>query len=278
MNTLAISTPHASNFPDIAREFWRREPLFTAAALLLLVLAVPTAVAGLLDERTLAAQSVWSKPLKFEASLSIYLLTLAWFAGYLPEGTTGRRWYRVYSALVVFMIAIEMVWLMGAAAAGAPSHFNREGGLLEAVYPLMGVFAVGLTSATLVYGRLIARDGDAGLGPAFRSAVSIGLTLTFFLTIATAGYLASGEGHLVGREATDARGVPLLGWATSGGDLRVAHFFATHAMHFIPGFGLLCTLLAPNWGVLAVRLFSATYAVFVGAVLFQAAMGSPFLG
>ena len=278
MNTLVMSPPRASISPDIIGEFWRREPRFTAAAFLLIALAVPTAMASLLDARTLAETNAWTKPLKFEASLALYLLTLAWFAGYLPKGTTGQRWYRVYSAFVVLMIFFEMVWLMGAAAAGAPSHFNREGGLLEAVYPLMGVFAVGLTSATLVYGRLIARNGDAALPPAFRSAVSIGLTLTFFLTIATAGYLASGEGHLVGREATDMRGVPFLGWASNGGDLRVPHFFATHAMHFIPGFGLLCTLLAPNWGVLAVRLFSATYAVFVGAVLFQAAMGSPFLG
>src|SRR5262249_17865462 len=73
--------------------------------------------------------------------------------------------------------------------------------------------------------------------PAFRLSVGLGLVLTFFLTVAVAGYMVNNGGHFVGSQSTVAPGAPLMGWARDRGDLRVAHFFATHAMHFVPAFG-----------------------------------------
>ncbi len=102
--------------------------------------------------------------------------------------------------------------------------------------------------------------------------------MTMPLTLLVAGYMASRTGHWVGGDLSDAQGSPLMGWARDGGDLRVAHFFATHAMHFVPAFGLAASLsfrqrAARN----AVWLFAGAYVGLVGFAFAQALMGMPFL-
>jgi hypothetical protein len=268
--------------PRVARglvgELFRREPLFAGTALCLLVLALPTLVAFGLDPRTYHDVSVWSKPLKFEASLVLYAGTLAWFAGWLSAGTTGRRWYRVFTAVVVFCIAAEMAWLIGAAANGVASHFNETTPLMAWLYRLMGLFAVVLTSATLVYSLRIHRGRGSALDPAMRSVVVTGLVLTFILTVAVAGFMAQYGAHFVGGNLSDAEAMPLMGWARDGGDLRVAHFFATHAMQAIPLFGLAASrLLAPAPALASVRGFSLLYVGLVAYAFVEALQGRPFL-
>jgi hypothetical protein len=102
--------------------------------------------------------------------------------------------------------------------------------------------------------------------------------LTFFLTVAVAGYMANSGGHFVGGGSTVAPGAPLMGWARDRGDLRVAHFFATHAMHFIPAFGFVASLvLSASAARRAVIVFSAAFVAFVGYTFSEALMGRPFL-
>ena len=211
--------------------------LYFEAALLIAMMA-PTLVAMALDTRTLHGVNVWDKPFKFEVALTVYLGTLAWFAGWLPERVRLSRWYLIYAIVVVACVAAEMVWIGGAAANGIASHFNTSNAAMQAIYSTMGALAVTLTSATMVYAVIIARDPNSPLDPVFRSSVVWGLALTFILTIAVAGFMASGTGHWVGGNTSDAEATAFMGWARDGGDLRVAHFFATHAMHAVPLAGL----------------------------------------
>jgi len=259
--SIAVETPATPALPRAVRELFRREPLFAGAALVLAVLSLPMLAALALDGRTLLGANVWIKPLKFSLSLTVYLATLAWFAGWLPAGVVRSRWYRIYAAAAVFCVAAEMVWIAGAAANGVASHFNVSTPLLAAVYPLMGVLAIFLTSVTLVYGVLIWRNRDSGLDPVFRLSVAAGLALTFLLTVPVASYMAGGTGHAVG-----------------DGDLRVSHFFATHAMHFVPAFGFVAaTALSRDAGRVAVLAFAAAFSGLVGFTLLQASQGKPFL-
>ncbi|MFI0848212.1 hypothetical protein [Mesorhizobium sp. IMUNJ 23232] len=252
------------------------EPSFFGAAILMLVAIAPTAFASLTDQRSFLGIDVWTKPLKFEAALAVYLLTLAFFARFLPAGTGERRWYRVYSSVVVVAIVAEMVWIGGAAVLGTASHFNRGpiGGIL---YSVMGLGAVILTTPPAVYAWLIARDPASGLSPVVREALITGLALTLPLTLLTAGTMASMEGHAVGGSGLDTGGFPLMGWVRDGGDLRVAHFFATHSLHFIPLFGLLSLVLFGPSNRWPVRLFAALFVGFVTWTFVEALSGRPFL-
>lgn len=117
--------PHAVGRPaGLVDELYRREPLFAAAGFFMLMLMLPTGFAWFWDDRTLNGVNVWDKPLKFELSISIYLLSLAFFAKWLPEGTRQTWWYRAYAIIVVVGLLAEMAWIGFAASQGVASHFN----------------------------------------------------------------------------------------------------------------------------------------------------------
>lgn len=274
----AASPAARSAGQNVIAEAFRREPLYANATLLLLALIPPTLVALTLDTRTLHGVSVWMKPLKFEVALAAYLATLAWFAGWLPSGTTRQRWYRVFSAAVVVAIAAEMIWIIGASAYGIASHFNVSSPIMQAAYGLMGVFAIVLTSSTLVYGVLILRDRNSPLANPFRWSLGASLILTFVLTLGFAGYMSSSGGQLVGMPALPDQTAPFFGWSRTAGDLRVPHFFATHAMHVIPLAGFIAVRLAPPrtaWAL--VTTATALFLAFVVFTFWQALSGRPFL-
>src|SRR5262245_57246350 len=115
---------------SFATEVFAREPLYAGAALCLAGLIGPTLVAMTLDARMLPGVNVWLKPRRFEVVLTVYLATLAWFAGWLPQGVTSTSWYRIYSASVVCAIAAEMIWIGGAASLGIASHYNESSQIL----------------------------------------------------------------------------------------------------------------------------------------------------
>ncbi|MDP3197089.1 hypothetical protein [Tabrizicola sp.] len=194
--------------------------------------ALPLLAAYGLDDRQFQGDSVWLKPLKFHLALVVYAGTLALYAMLLPEGRFSSRRWRIYIGVVSAAILAELVWIGAAAALGTASHFNQSG-LWGVIYPVMGAAAVILTSLSLAMGVAFWRHRADPL----MLSVAVGLILTFLLTVPIAGTMSNGTGHLVGTPVTDAR-FPLMGWSREVGDLRLPHFLATHAMHFVPLAGL----------------------------------------
>jgi hypothetical protein len=252
-------------------------PLFAGAGMFIILSLGVTLPAMYLDPRLFQDESVWLKPVKFQIALAIYLLTLAFFARWLPEGMTRRRWWRVYAAAVVVAIGLELLWISGAGMFGVASHFNRESAAMMMLYNIAGPLAVLLTSASLVMGVAIWRNRASGLPDAVRLSIGLGLVLTFVLTVVVAATMAQGPGHLVGTPETDAA-VPVFGWSREVGDLRVSHLFATHALHVLPLAGL-----AAAWALPPVRARAAVWAAalaYIGLVALtfaQALSGQPFL-
>ncbi|WP_282608604.1 hypothetical protein [Pelagibius sp. Alg239-R121] len=264
----------AARFLDL----FRPEPVFAGAGLLMLLLMLPTLAAIAIDPRLHLGENIWIKPLKFEFALAVFLLTLAAFARWLPSGMTQKIWYRLFAAAVVFSALAEMVWIGGAAAMGTASHFNVSTPLLGSLYSLMGVFAAVITSASTLYGVQIWWNKDSGLPPALSLSLASGLIMTLPLTLVTAGYLASNGGHFVGGSGTDAAGLAIMGWSRDGGDLRVPHFFALHAMHFVPLFGFVVgKVVAQSKAKAFVLAFSALYVGLVAYSFVEAIEGQPFL-
>lgn len=281
MTTLDIGRPPlATSRPSLAA-VWSRaaaaEPLYAGAAIVLAVMMLPTLMAMAIDTRTLDGVNVWMKPFKFELALVVYLMTLAWFASFLPAGLLRSRRHRIFTVVVTLCVAAEMIWLVGAAAAGVASHFNESSTLMQTTYSLMGISAVVITSASLMQGIAFARLPSPVLAEPVRLAMAIGLILTFVLTLITAGYMSSSGGHGVGADAARDGGTVFFGWLRNGGDLRVAHFFATHALHAVPIAGLAALAMPQRLRRPAVIVVAALYAAFVLLVLVQAIAGRPFL-
>ena len=204
----------------------------TRLTLLVALAGLPVMAAYGLDDRVFQGDNIWLKPLKFHLALAVYTGTLALFAMLLPEGSFGSRRWRIYIGVVAACILAELLWIGGAAALGTGSHFNQSG-VWAALYGVMGVAAVTLTSLSFAMGLVFWRHRADPL----MLAVALGLVLTFVLTVPVAGTMSSGAGHLVGTPVTDAR-FPLMGWSMEVGDLRLPHFLATHAMHVVPLAGL----------------------------------------
>ncbi len=253
-------------------DFRGREPRLFGLAVMLVAAMTPTLFAMVVDARTFLGVNVWEKPLKFEVALSIYALSLVFFARWLDAGTRQRVWYRIYIGAVIAAILAEMIWIGSAAALDAASHFNMTA-LGAGIYGVMGILAVLLTSASFVYAVSIARNAHTGLSPVVKEAVVTGLALVLPLTLVTAGTMSSMGGHFVGGSASDAGGLPLFGWARDGGDLRVAHFFATHAMHAVPIFGLISAALLGGQVRWPLRIFAVGYVSLVAVLFVQALAG-----
>lgn len=270
--TPALAAPRTF-LPDL-RRMASDAPAFTLLGIFLILGLVPLYAAMALDLRVFQGESPWMKPVKFHYALGVYTLTLAFFARYMPEATRQSRRWRWFTAAVVFAILGEVTWLSSAASINTASHFNTTIPVFTAIYGLMGVFAVLLTSASLVMGISVGRNRMTGLDPALHLSVVLGLVLTFALTIPVAGYLSSNGGHFVGAST---RELMIMGWSRDAGDLRVAHFLATHALHFVPVAGLVAVWLAPAIALRVVWLAAASFAALVIFAFVQALQGQPFL-
>ena len=275
---MTITLPYQNTFQDIAIEWFRREPRFAAATVICIALAFPTLIAYALDDRLYQDINIWTKPLKFALSAAMYLGTLAWFAGWMKWETSQTTWYRWFSRIVVTATFLELAWVYGAAANGVGSHYNTGSALMGALYGIAGMVVMIMMLAAPVYAVTIARNQRLKLDKGFRLSVIVGLWLTFVLTVFVASYLASQPNHFVGGNLSDAEGGLLFGWARDGGDLRAAHFFALHAMHFIPAAGLVAAwILAEGQRRLAVVGFSILFSAFTLYVFAEAVAGKPFL-
>jgi hypothetical protein len=252
------------------------EPRFFATAILMLLAMAPTAFAAFADSRELLGVDIWLKPLKFEFALLVYLSTLSVFALFIPAEVKARTWYLLFTSAVSVGAVVEIIWLGAAAAIGTASHFNPTP-IGSVIYALMGVVAILISSASTVYAVQIARNPSTGLSPAVREAIVLGLALVLPLTLLTAGALSQMDSHFISGTPSDAGGFPLMGWSRDAGDLRAAHFFATHALHFVPAFGLVSAVLFGRSSVLPVRVFAAAFTAFVLFLFAQALMGKPFL-
>lgn len=261
--------------------FFGSELLFAATGSLIVLLLLVTGPAMFLDARQFQGESVWTKPIKFQAALSIYLLCLAFFARWLPAGMTGGRLNgvyvgRAYVGAVVFAIIAEFLWIGGAAMFGVASHFNQSEPIMIRLYTVMGPLAVVVTSASLVLGIAKWRNAGVALPMALHLSVALGLVLTFALTVLVASIMSSMPGHGVGI-MPGCETLPLFGWSREGGDLRAAHFFATHALHMLPFIGLVLTKFSSDRIARAgVWTSAAVFITLVILTLVQALMGRPF--
>ncbi len=254
-------------------------PLYWVGLAMLLV-SIPTLALTFIDPRQFQGVSVWLKPFKFQLSTGIYLLTLALLMAWLPVTAlrTKTARYVVWAAVVSGLFEVGYITWQG--NSGLASHFNTATPFFATMYTLMGIGAVVLASASLALGILIARTPAYGLPPAITLAIVLGLGLTFFIGTGFGGYLsAQRAGHWVGGVLSDSGGLPLFKWSRSGGDLRVAHFFGIHAMHFIPAFALALglTQVPQATAIRAVWIFAIAYVLFCAWTFVQARNGMAFL-
>ena len=255
-------------------------PVLFWAGCLLLAASLPTLLLPAIDARTFQGVSVWLKPWKFQFSVGTYLLTLALYMVWLPATAQQSRLMQVVVWSAVISGLFEVAYITWQGALGQASHFNIATAFHGAMYALMGFGALVLSGASLALGLVIWRSESYGLAAPLKKAVVQGLVLAFVLGTAFGAYMSAQRGgHWVGGTLTDAGGLPLFHWSRSGGDLRVAHFFGLHALHFIPAFAVLVLLIFKSKQLASrlVTVFSVALTLGCIAVFLQARAGMPLL-
>lgn len=194
-------------------------------AVAMAVAAVVLALLAVVDQRTLLGAPLWFKPLKFAVSFVAYSGALAWMLGQLRAPALQRTGW-----VIVVVSVIEMAIITGQAARGVRSHFNDDDATGITLYAIMGVTIVVLYLATIAIAlRFLREPGrDSAAGLAIRLGLGVGLVgmAVGFVMVATGS-------HAVGIP-DGGPGLLLVGWSTTGGDLRIAHFVGMHALQVLP--------------------------------------------
>ncbi|MFD3746926.1 hypothetical protein [Nocardia sp. NPDC058633] len=250
------------------------------------VLVVVGLIGMLLDDRVITGSAAWFKPTKFAISFVFYSVALAWLMSLRPRPS------RLASRMAVVIVAtgaIEQVIIFGQVIRGTRSHYNMTTALDGTLWVIMGSSIVILFLATLVIGigLMRARLGDASITWSIRLGIAItlvGLALGNLMPQRESGVEGIAGAHTVG--ASDGTpGMPLTGWSTTDGDLRIPHFFGMHALQALPLLAAVLVLLAPRIPLLRsvrVRLgliitASAGYAAVLALVTWQALRGQPLI-
>lgn len=272
---------------------WHRPSALAAATLG--VVAVLCLAALLVDQRTLAGAPIWAKPFKFAVSGALFFATWSWLVSLLPR---FRRTAALLTDLLVLIFAAEYVLLVFQAARGHASHFNNATPQDALIYNVMGKMIMGLWVATLALTVLVMFtkvDDRASFWAVRAGAVLslVGITLGILMTSPTAQQLAQWKSggtpamvgaHTVGLE-DGGPGLPILGWSTAGGDLRIPHFVGMHALQALPLLAIALAALARRFPRLrddAVRarlvlLGAAGYAGLIALVTWQALRAQPLV-
>jgi len=233
------------------RSLWQQQRLLMIVALLHIGLIPVVALLFFLNPVEITGVDGWVKPLKFAISGAIYAASIAWMATLLP---TTSRWYKLASGTIAVALFIETALITLQVVRGTTSHYNISTPLDTTIYSLMATFISMLATANIICLFVIVRQ--KAIPSLMRIACGWGLAIAFVGMIA--GVLMTSVNvspsqlhtmqvdkhapttygaHSVGVD-DGGPGLPLLGWSTVGGDLRVGHFVGLHGLQLLPLLGL----------------------------------------
>jgi hypothetical protein len=256
MATMFAQLPLASR-RELTSEVWRRNPPLVALVLSMLVLAAVALLGLVVDPRVITGAPAWMKPLKFAVSIAVYGATLLWMLTFIPD---RPRLVAAISWGVFLALGIEMVLIVMQVLRNTTSHFNQATPFDAAVFSTMGNVIAGLWLLNAIVAFLLARRrfAEAPIVWGVRLGLIVGLlgkAVAFLMIpptpeqsslIEATGSSSIVGGHSVGVEDGGA-GLPVVGWSTEGGDLRVAHFVGLHGLQILPLLGLALARFGAAW-------------------------------
>jgi hypothetical protein len=252
---MAVTLPPSQRLlrsPDrLARHLLGAHRPLAIFTLAMLGFTVLFALGIFVDDRLIGGQSAWLKPAKFGVSIAIYTLTILWLLAQVRSEHRGvQRFLRAFGWLVMIVFVIEMAIIVLQGIRGTTSHFNVSTALDGVLYSTMGAAITTLWVANLVLAVVVLRQRftDSAFAWSLRLGLLtavIGMGQAFLMTSPTAqqlaGWQAGGNVTVAGAHSVGAPdggpGLPVTGWRTDVGDLRVGHFVGIHGLQVIPFVG-----------------------------------------
>jgi hypothetical protein len=254
MNPASSSAPSSSAIQFVSSFRQTNLPLTILAAISGSTLII--SILGLIfDPRATAIINTpaWSKLFKFSVSVLLMTPALIW-AIKMTEGKT-RRSANIAASVIGTMLSLEMILLLIQATRARPMHFNYTTPFDAALWITMTIGIFTMFAAFIVL--LIAVWRGVRQQPVIAWAIRIGMVITV-VGLMTPNLSASPSpaqidalkakqpnillgAHTIGSSSAipDAEpGLPLIGWNTQHGDIRIGHFIGLHALQLIPLLGV----------------------------------------
>ena len=259
--------------------------------LVMLATFVAALVGLVVDPQVITGAPAWMKPAKFAISISIYAFTLLW----LLSCVQGRpRLVCVISLATAVGLFVEMAIIVVQIMRGTTSHFNNSSPLDAALWNAMAALIVVVWLMNLLAAVLLMRQPLSD--PAFAWGLRLGLLISL-LGMAIAFPMAPPtsaqitEARVTGQPLTitgahtvgapdGGPGLPVVGWSTQAGDLRVAHFVGLHGLQVMPFAAWLIgrrRRLNPGHRVALVWTVASAYTGLVLVLGWQALRGQPVM-
>ncbi len=242
--------------------------IFNALLLLFALSALP------FDHRRILGLSPWIKPMKFDVSVILYLVTVAAILSAL------RRWHRMrwmigWGIGIAMMIENGIISLQS--LRGVRSHMNYTTLEDTVLFGVMGLFIL-LNTLLVAWLMVLVCSTDTAWPRAALWGLRLGLGIFLAGSLEGVYMILKFQAHTVGGR-DGGPGLPVVNWSTNHGDLRVAHFFALHALQLLPllGWALSRTRLPRPAQLAGVVAGSVVYLLAVWALFRQAMAGSPLL-
>lgn len=275
----------AGSIRMVFNRLWRADRILIATSLLMLAALTGSLVGLVVDPRVITGAPAWLKPAKFAASMTIYMVTLAWMFTYLEAWPRVRRFVGLTTAGVM---VLEMAIIGLQAWRGTTSHFNISTPFDAVLFSTMGTAIVVQTVTSVLVAVALWRQSfaDRALGWAFR----LGMTLTIVGAF-TGGLMvrpteeqrtrvvATRQMPIIGAHTVGAPdggpGLPGTGWSREHGDLRIAHFLGLHATQALPllALGLWRRRIEDARRVRLVMTAGLSYGALYAITLWQALRG-----
>jgi hypothetical protein len=228
------------------------------------------------DSRHILGLNPWIKPLKFDLSTLIYLLTVALMLhalGRLGEWRRSSAW--LGWGFGVCMI-VENAIISLQSARGVRSHMNFSTVTDALLFAVMGLF-IALNTVLATWLLALWCWAKTDLAPAIVWGVRLGLVM--LLAASAEGVrIVMNQRHTVGAK-DGGPGLTFLNWSTLHGDLRVAHFFALHGLQLLPlaGMALAKTRIPNSAQMTLLGIIAVLYAVVAYGLFAEAMRGVPLL-
>lgn len=271
----AIQTVSPSSVREFFRELDANDRVLSRLGWAL-VLAVPV-FAALAFVAPAAAVNPWIKPIKFSMSFSTFATTIS----LLLMALRIPQWQlRLARRIIAVSVALEILSLSAQAWRSAyPSAgyllLDRSLAQITNAMVMVNTAIVVWMLVLFCMNRVCADLADRPMVAAIRYSIVI-----FLAGNAIGGYMLSRGSHTVGAP-DNSPGLPFVNWSTLGGDLRIAHFIAIHAIQIIPLFAYILSQMTPIPAVkhrrIAIAVLAIAVSLAVSGTFVQAALGHPLL-
>jgi hypothetical protein len=292
--TLTIVTPGVRDYlagfiravvqtlsPSSVRAFFREldatDPVLSRLGWVLLLIIPVFVTLALVAPAGTVVVNPWIKPIKFSMSFSTFASTISLLllALRIPKWqlTLARRAIAISVAFEIMSLAAQ-AWRTAYHLSGQSLLDNSLAQMTNSMV-MVNTAIVCWMLALFCADRVQTDRIDWPMVWAVRFSIVI-----FLAGNAIGGFMLARGSHTVGT-ADGGPGLPFVNWSVIGGDLRIAHFIAIHAIQIVPLFAYVLSQMSPILPVKYRRMATGAVAlgvgVAVGATFVQAALGHPLL-